>query len=346
MTCWRQCATLFVLQNSKELAQLLRLTFSYIFFLTTTCGFGQIVEGKIMDHSTKNPIAYVNIGILNSPIGTISNEDGTFSVRIPPTYTGDSLIFSMLGYERRAIQVRLLIDQRDFTIYLQEKPTTLETVTIDGRQKKPKGYPLGNRYSKGGLIYCDSVAAGSAIALLIENKYPSYHEDLVFPVFAAEARLFINRNTMDSFKVRIRFLSKDEKTGLPGPDFFNQSIVVTSDIRHGWISFDLVPYQILIRDSSFFLAFEWIMDERDRLNLLNQYYEYRTQNPDMVTGDTVIVAGSKVGYRSYHQFQAGTSFGVSQIPFSMQNYTCYYRLNSFGEWMRAPAILTARLVVK
>ena len=325
---------------------MLRLTFSYVFFLITTCGLGQIVEGKIMDHSTKRTLAYVNIGILNSPIGTISNEDGTFSIRIPPTHTGDSLIFSMLGYERQVIQVRLLPDKSDLTIYLKEKPTTLETVTIEGSQKKAKAYQLGNRYSKGGLIYCDSVAAGSAIALLIENKYPSFHEDLVFPVFAAEARLFINRNTMDSFKVRIRFLSKDQKTGLPGRDFFHQSIVVTSSIRQGWISFDLMPYRILIQDSSFFLAFEWIMGERDRLNLLNQYYEYRTQNPDKVTADTVIVDGKKVGYRNYYQFQAGTSFGVSPIPFSMQNYSCYYRLNSFGEWMRAPAILTARLLVK
>ena len=176
----------------------------------------------------------------------------------------------MLGYERQVIHVQLLIDQGNLTVYLNEKPTTLETLTIEGRRKKAKGYQLGNRYSKGGFIYCDSVAAGSAIALLIENKYPGYHEDLVFPVFAAEARLFINRNTMDSFKIRIRFLSKDEKTGLPGSDFFDQSIVVTSAIRQGWVSFDLMPYRILIQDSSFFLAFEWIMDERDRLNLLNQ----------------------------------------------------------------------------
>ena len=322
------------------------VAFSYIFFLITASGYCQIVDGKVMDQSTKSPIGYVNIGILNSPIGTISNEDGTFSVSIPAAHGGDSLIFSMLGYERQVIHVQQLIDQGNLRIYLKEKPTTLETLTIEGSQKKSKSYQLGNRYSKGGLIYCDSVAAGSAMALLIENKYPSYNEDLVFPVFAEEARLFINRNTMDSFKIRIRFLSKDEKTGLPGPDFFNQSIVVTSAIRHGWISFDLKPYRIFIRDSSFFLAFEWIMDERDRLNLLNKYYEYRTQNPDMVTADTVIVEGKKVGYRSYYQFQAGTYFGVSPIPFSLQNYTCYYRLNSFGEWMRAPAILTARLLVK
>src|SRR5688572_6268440 len=81
---------------------------TYIFFLITTCGFSQIVEGKVVEHSTKSPIGYVNIGILNSPIGTISNEDGTFSIRIPPAHGGDSLTFSMLGYERLVMAQQLI----------------------------------------------------------------------------------------------------------------------------------------------------------------------------------------------------------------------------------------------
>jgi uncharacterized membrane protein len=297
-----------------------------------------------MDSATKIPLAYVNIGILGSTVGTISNEDGTFTIVVPSKHNGDSIIFSMLGYERRVIPVRRLIDGKT-SIYLEEKPTRLETVTVKGNPKKVKGYRLGNRYHKGGLIYGDSIAAGSAMALLIENKYPTYHKDLQFPVYPKESSLFINRNTLDSFKVRIRFLSRHPTTGLPDKDLFDQSIIHTSSVRNGWINFDLEPYRIVISDPSFFLVFEWIMDERDRLRLIKQYDEYRIQNPNLVTYDTMIVAGEKVGFRSYHQFHAGTSFGVSPIPFSLENYTCYYRVNSFGEWMRTPGILTARLLV-
>lgn len=324
----------------------LRLTLlTFFFFGVTSCGIAQTIEGKVMDSATKIPLAYVNIGILGSSVGTISNEDGTFTIVVTPKHSGDSIIFSMLGYERRVIQVRRLTDVGNTSVYLEEKPTRLETVTVKGNRKKVRGYRLGNRYNKGGLIYGDSIAAGSAMALLIENKYPTYHEDLKFPVYAEESNLFISRNTLDSFKVRIRFLSRHPTTGLPDKDLFDQSIIHTSSVRHGWITFDLEPYRIIITDTSFFLVFEWIMDQRDRLKLIKQYDEYQIQNPNLVTYDTMIVAGEKIGFRSCHQFHAGTSFGVSPIPFSLQNYTCYYRTNSFGKWMRAPGILTARLLV-
>ena len=316
-----------------------------LLLLVTFCATGQPISGKVIDGATKIPLAYVNIGILGSPIGTISNEDGTFSIFVPSTYNQDSIIFSMLGYERRVIPTSQITAQENITIHLDEKATKLETVTVKGNSKKEKTFPLGNRYNQGGLIYCDSIAAGSAMALLIENKYPAYHKDLKFPVYAREARLFISRNTLDSFKVRIRFLSKNPETGLPDDDLFDESIVLNSSTRHGWIEFDLKPYKLLINDTSFFLAFEWIMDDHDRLSLLKQYYDYRMSNPNLVTSDTTIISGEKVGVRNYYQFQAGTSFAVSAIPFSLQNYTCYYRLNSFGKWMRAPGILTARLLV-
>lgn len=319
------------------------LTWSLL--LVTFCSIGQSISGRIIDKATKIPLSYVNIGILGSPIGTISNEDGTFSISIPSTYYQDSIIFSMLGYERRVIPASQIIAQENITIQLDEKATKLKTVTVKGNSKREKAFQLGNRYNQGGLIYCDSIAAGSAMALLIENKYPAFHKDLEFPVYAREARLFISRNTLDSFKVRIRFLSKDPETGLPANDLFDESIILTSSTRHGWIDFDLKPYRLLVHDTSFFMAFEWIMDDRDRLSLLKQYYDYRMSNPHLVNSDTTIIEGEKVGVRNYYQFQAGTSFGVSAIPFSLQNYTCYYRLNSFGKWMRAPGVLTARLLV-
>ena len=317
-----------------------------LFVHVASFGFAQVIRGQVVDHATSKPIMYVNIGISGSPVGTISNEDGTFSITVLSQYSEDSLSFSMLGYAPKSFSIRQIVGEKNILIVLEEKATKLETVTITAKKGKAKGYRLGNRYNKGGLIYGDSTAAGSAMALLIENKYPTYHEDLKFPAYALEASLFISRNTMDTFKVRLRFLSRHPVTGLPDHDLFNESMILTSSVRHGWITFDLKPYQLVIRDNSFFLAFEWIIDERDRLNLIRQYKEYQIQNPEMVTADTMMVAGEKVGFRSYHRFHVGTSFGVSPIPFSLQNYTCYYRTNSFGKWMRAPGVLTARLYLE
>ena len=94
-----------------------------LLLLVTFCATGQPISGKVIDGATKIPLAYVNIGILGSPIGTISNEDGTFSIFVPSTYNQDSIIFSMLGYERRVIPTSQITAQENITIHLDEKAT-------------------------------------------------------------------------------------------------------------------------------------------------------------------------------------------------------------------------------
>ncbi|MBD0256193.1 MAG: serine hydrolase, partial [Cytophagales bacterium] len=290
-------------------------------------------------------IAYVNIGIPHSPVGTLSNADGTFTLTIPAKYQADTLVFSALGYGKRTVPVVTLNRSAGLTLALAPRTTALEAVTVTARPGKRQEFELGNRYWKGGNIYGDSVAAGGAMALLIENKYPSFHPDLQFPAYVQEARLRISLNTLPEFKVRARLMSVDTLTGLPGKDLFEKSIVATSAIKKGWLHFDLSSLNLRLDGPACFLVFEWILEDKDRRSLVRQYETYIKENPDKVTMDTMQVRGEKIAYRNYHNFSAGTSFGVSHLPFSLDNYKSYYRDHSFGEWQRAAFILTARLTV-
>ncbi len=318
----------------------------FLFLWTISPASGQkIIQGTILGQQNKKPIPFANIGIINSNVGTISNEDGSFSIQIPHARLNDTLVFSALGYRKKRIPIHLIKENKQFTLFLSEKITTLEEVIVTASKEKRKTFWLGNKYSKGGNIYADSVAAGSAMALLIENKYPAHHPDLTFPVYIEKALLRISVNTFDEFKVRVRILEMDTISKLPGKDLFNESIVVNSRIKSGWLTFDLSAFNIKIDRQSFFLAFEWILEDKDRLALLDQYKRYKKLNPEKVTLDTMVVRGEKVLYYNWYNFIAGTSFGVSPIKFSLDNYQCYYRNNSFGEWKRAATILTARLLV-
>lgn len=326
---------------------MIRFSFVIVFFVWVIIpSFSQkVVKGAVFEQYSRKPVAFVNIGILGSNVGSISNADGSFAVSIPESLSGDTLLFSALGYGTRRIPVSIIKTGQPFTILLPEKIIELDQVTVSARREKKKNFWLGNKYHKGGNIYADSVAAGSAMALLIENKYPAYHEDLVFPVFIEKAVLMISVNTFDEFKVRVRFLEVDSITQLPGKDIFDESVIVTSNIKKGWLTFDLSSFNFKIDKSRFFLAFEWILDDNDRLNLMDRYKKYQKENPEKVTVDTVVVRGEKVRYYNWNNFVAGTSFGVSPIQFSLDNYHCYYRNNSFGEWNPGATILTARLLV-
>ena len=57
------------------------------------------ISGSLSD-SKGNPIAYAHVFLKNHQrIGTVSNEEGTFSIKINQTYTEDTLVCTMLGYE-------------------------------------------------------------------------------------------------------------------------------------------------------------------------------------------------------------------------------------------------------
>lgn len=57
------------------------------------------IKGKIIDKNTQKPIEYANIGILGKSIGTISNSDGKFILKIPPEYINDTIGISCIGYK-------------------------------------------------------------------------------------------------------------------------------------------------------------------------------------------------------------------------------------------------------
>jgi len=307
---------------------------------TITGSYGQVVKGKVLDQSNSEAIPYANIGIPGSRVGTITNDDGSFAIFIPKAHSKDTLLFLALGYEPVKIVIRSLRADSALTISLTQKIIKLDSVTVTAKRRGRQLYWLGNNLNQGGNIYSDSISAGAAMALLIENN----RSENPFPVFVEKAILKISSNTMAEFKVRIRLLELDRNTRLPGKDLFNENFVVTSHIKKGWLTFDLSSFDIKI-EKSFFLAFEWILEEEDRLALLDQYDQFKNVHPEKVSSYTMVVRGTKVPYYHWYNFYAGTSFGVSSIESTSNNQRSYYRNNSCGEWNLASTILTARILV-
>ena len=287
----------------------------------------------------------MNIGVLNASFGTISNSDGSFSIEIPATHSTEKLLFSAIGYQKKSLALDAFKGTAEVVIYLVEKEIALDEVVLTASTKKMKEKRswLGNRKKNllvQGKMMVDSATAGGAMALLIEKK-----EGLPF---INEARLFISKNTESKFKVRVRFLEVDKSNNnLPGDDLFTESVVMESDMRRGWLKFDLSPYNFKIHEESFFLMFEWILEAKDRIKLFSKLYEYVKLNPDKIKRDTVVIDGKKVP-------TAGLStgapipmiiFGDTSTKSDLKNYKCYSRENSFGAWERETSIISAKVLM-
>ena len=319
-----------------------------LFIFLVVCNFEAycqfVIRGTLLETNEKNPIAYANIGILNSSIGTISNADGKFEIRIPEQYKNDTLLIAALGYYRKSFPIHDL--QSPCIMYLEENATLLQNIIIKSRKIRPATTAtLGNKNYNTSSLYTDSIAAGSAMALLIQNKPPHHFPGLQPPYYLTESRLRIAHNAFEKFTIRVRFLAVDSVSGLPGADLVDESILVTSTMRKGWLSIDLKKYNVSLREEDFYLVFEWLVDEEDRLMLQAQYQEFEKQYPSRVTHETVLVDGEKLSVSNWHGLNAGTSFGSSSMRIHQDEFKSYFRNNSYGKWHRSSFILAATVTV-
>jgi hypothetical protein len=90
------------------------------------------LSAKIIDDKKGNPIPYATVSLLNKPIGTISNSDGDFLLKIHPDYIRDSLIISSMGFSQILIPAYKLLDEdliimNTFSIRIKEVKVTAIT---------------------------------------------------------------------------------------------------------------------------------------------------------------------------------------------------------------------------
>lgn len=69
------------------------------------------LTGKIVDHKKQEPIKYASVSLHNKPIGTISNIDGNFLLKIHPDFIRDTVIISCMGYEQIILPAFKILDE-------------------------------------------------------------------------------------------------------------------------------------------------------------------------------------------------------------------------------------------
>lgn len=321
-----------------------RFLFVILFLVTIDTSFGQIIiQGRVLNKETQEPISYVNIGIVGSNVGTLSNLDGSFSIPIPNKFGKDTLIFSALGFAKREIPILFITQQKKLTVFLFEKTTKLNSVVISEKRQPNRIFELGNSSFKGGVIVTDTTYAGRSISLLIENRQPYFQKDLKFPVYIDKARLRIFKNNLASIKFRVRINNVDSLTGKPGIDLLSQSIIVESTIRKGWLEFDLSHLDFKV-SKPFFITFEQILDIKDRTLIADGYRHFINEHPEKVKFDTVEIDGKKEVrqiIKGSGLDLPGTFIAIAVSKEASDYYSSFVRETSLGEWKKVRGIVTA-----
>jgi len=109
----------------------------YLFLIiqTTYLNAQQQIIGTVLNSVSSRPLRDVNIFISNSSIGTITNDNGNFSLIIPQEYHKEYINFSSIGYSSKKIQIQTIND----TLMVKLSPSNIELdeVVIISNNKNP-----------------------------------------------------------------------------------------------------------------------------------------------------------------------------------------------------------------
>lgn len=86
------------------------------------------ISGTVQQYATQSPIGMVNIGVVDHPIGTVTNDKGDFDIILPRSYAGEELSFSHLGFLSKRVQIPAT--DTVLAILLPESAVTLPEVEV------------------------------------------------------------------------------------------------------------------------------------------------------------------------------------------------------------------------
>ena len=190
----------------------------------------------LTDCKTKEPIPYAHVGIAEKGVGTISNEQGRFALRIPAENMNDTLTISYIGYETK----RLLISSIPSSVELCPSNIQLKEVTVKPKKEKT----LGRRKGTGNSSFAfQSIGSGGEYASKISNS-----KSLVI----REIGVYVETKC-DSLTMRIN-LYKANKNKIGEPLNTVPFIWRTASKGKAWLNYELP--QLIEIEESFFVGIE------------------------------------------------------------------------------------------
>lgn len=233
-----------------------------LLFIPITVQGQDYFSGLTVDATTNEPLSYVNIGILNKGIGTVSNEDGKFVLNISKKeHWAEKLQFSSIGYETVSMLVRdLVFNSNSFPkVEMKSKIERLDGVILTNKGQlkafpEEVGYETINRLKFG--YWNENIALGGELATRIPvRKGPRVLRRLSFDVVEKAA---------DSVLVRVNIYN--DGGNLPQENLVQQNILVTLNTA-GVTNVDLSPFKIEVAND-FVVSLELLQVYGDEIDLV------------------------------------------------------------------------------
>ncbi|CAG2531988.1 TonB-dependent Receptor Plug Domain [Maribacter dokdonensis] len=237
-----------------------------LFLCTLSIGlFGQHqFKGTVVDADTKETLPFVNIGIVNKGVGTVSNFDGKFYLEINKAdfSNTDVLQFSSVGYKT----IQLKISEVNFNnllfqkVVMKPQAMQLHEAIVSAKYLKGKkddvvgfSYPSKNKF---GYWKGDGSLGAELVTRISVDKKKHFLKDFHF---------YLNENYSDSVLVRINVYKGG--TIYPEDKLLKKNVTKMIGKSPGMVTVDLKPYNLIV-DEDFSIGLELLKVYGKRVGLV------------------------------------------------------------------------------
>lgn len=242
---------------------------SIIFFLLlSTAAFSQntLIKGRILSAKDNQPLPYVNLMMQKRALGTSSDKNGFYAVKVPDSILNEKIRLSSVGYEQKILSLK---DLGKGLVYLQPKTEDLaevyiskiledQHVTIRPNWKK-EVIGIGNL--NGGLY--PSIIA-KKIGKPEKIKGDCFLEELTIYFYQTREQQDI------SPKFRLHIYSVAEN-GAPGKEILGDYILEKSENRSK-LEIDLLEEKIRVPQEGVFIGLEHLFIKENQFKEVKDYY--------------------------------------------------------------------------
>lgn len=244
------------------------------------------ISGHVVDQEGQS-LSYVNIGIVGTATGTVSDESGQFTLYIKSSIIEDELPdtirFSMIGYADQNYNLNQLTEQKEkLRVVLAQRSFDLEEVIVRPAFKNFITKGKTKTSTKRNVNFAISSRPRQNLGTEIGKRFKVKNKTTQIE----KIKFYIAKNNFDTARFRVQVYKT--KKGKPGDHLNHEDIIIdVLDKKTGWVEFDLSDYQ-LTTQKDFIISLQWI-DHSSNGKILampiifpsfggNHYYKFGSQD--------------------------------------------------------------------
>lgn len=222
--------------------------------LISACSFfaENIISGQIKD-SKGNGVAYVNIGFVETSVGTVSNMDGSFSFTANEKIWASKILrFSCIGYTTVDVKIENEEQLKNVEIEMKKEVYALKELIIKPTKTVSKQY--GNHSEKTFMKTNLAISKEPNMNLGAQIGRKFWFNNKAH--FIKSVKFHLAYNNYDTALFRINFY--DLSWGKPNKIINEKSIYKELvGFKKGWVEVDLSDHDVVL-SGNVAVAIEWI----------------------------------------------------------------------------------------